>query len=98
MGDKICLNSVLRFGVFFVYIFFVVCFFRKLNTDKENKICSVQLQGNFDAALEYVHSVRKYISFPPKFNHIRFGSKHKFKKKAQILLEGKFQQQADQFT
>lgn len=40
-------------------------FVKKLNTDKENKRGSVQLQGNFDAALECVHLVRRYISFFP---------------------------------
>lgn len=49
-----------------MFLFVCLSFFRKLNTDKENKISSVQLQGNFDAALEYVHLVRKYISFPPQ--------------------------------
>jgi hypothetical protein len=46
----------------------------------------VQLQGSFDAALEYVHLVRKYLSFSVfQFNHIRFGSKHKVKAKAQMF-------------
>jgi hypothetical protein len=62
-------------------------FVKKLNTDKENEFSSVQLQGSFDAALGYVHLVKKHIvfCFVFQFDHIRFGSKHKVKEKAQMF-------------
>lgn len=60
----------------------------------------MQLQGGFDAALEYVHFVRKYLFFFffPIQPLLSLAANTRSKRKHRCLLEGKFQQQADQST
>lgn len=91
LWETICLNSVL--SSFF--------FFFKSSTDKENEKSSVQLQGSFDAALEYVYLVGKYISFFFLFSYstiLGLAANTRSKRKHRCLLEGRFQQQAEKFT
>lgn len=88
-GEKLRFHTMLHFSWETEYTSIVFWLFlkKKLNTDKENKVSSVQLQGSYNAALEYVHLVRNYISFFLFSNSTILGlaANNKVKEKAQMF-------------